>query len=305
MKVAILLGTYNGQDYIQEQLDSFESQSHTDWNLWVSDDGSIDNTVSIVRDFSKKIGSNRVNQVSGPKKGFATNFLGLIRNLNINADAYAYSDQDDIWMADKLERAVCFLSSVSVKTPALYCSRTIYVDKNNQHLKPSQNFKKSPSFSNALVQNIASGNTMVFNEAARSLLLQLHPDTKIDLHDWVTYILVTGAGGQVCFDQNPSVRYRQHSRNLIGMNVGMIAAIRRFKMLLKGRFREWNDTNEGILKKMDAQLTSSNRIVFNEFIKARHSKGISRLTFLIRSGVYRQTFLNSLALYFAALISKV
>ncbi len=305
MQIAILLGSYNGEAYIQEQLESFKKQSHANWTLWASDDGSTDSTVEIIKGFANKMGGNRVHQINGPKKGFAANFLHLVCNPEIKADAYAYSDQDDIWMADKLERAATFFSSIPVSTPALYCSRTLYVDKNDGLLELSQRYIRPAIFTNALVQNIASGNTMVFNEAARALLLQVGPDVTVDLHDWITYILITGAGGKVFFDQTPSVRYRQHSKNLIGMNIGISAKIRRIQMLFQGRFRAWNDLHVAILKQNETLLTPENLTTFEEFSKARQLKGIERLITFIRSGVYRQTLSNNIAFYIAALVGKV
>ena len=305
MHIAILLSTYNGASYLAGQLDSFVKQSHSDWSLWASDDGSKDTTLDIIQAFAHRLGSKRVYQTQGPKKGFASNFLSLVCNPNIKADAYAYSDQDDIWMTDKLERAAHFLSSVPINTPALYCSRTLYVDKHDRPLELSQKYTRPAVFANAMVQNIASGNTMVFNQAARSLLLQLDPNIGIDLHDWVPYILITGAGGQVRFDQVPSVRYRQHSKNLIGMNVGIKAKIRRIQMLFRGRFRTWNSKHVHMLYKMQSQLTPDNLSIFKEFAKARQLKGIARLVAFKRSGVYRQSISNNIAFLIAAIVGKV
>jgi glycosyltransferase involved in cell wall biosynthesis len=305
MQIAILLGSYNGAKYIQEQLDSFAEQSHSDWSLWVSDDGSTDNTVSIVKKFALRVVGNRVHQQNGPRKGFAANFLSMVCNPDLKADAYAYSDQDDIWMRDKLERAAQFLSSVQKGVPALYCSRTLYVDEDNKPLKLSQSYLRPALFANALVQNIASGNTMVFNDAARALLINLGADSEIDLHDWLTYMLITGAGGKVFFDQKPSVRYRQHSKNLIGMNNGIRAKIGRIQMLFRGRFKDWNERHVAALKRLSGLLTPQNIAILEQFAKARKSKGISRLVGLKRSGVYRQTPSNNIAFYIAAMVGKV
>lgn len=305
MKIAILLGSYNGAAYIQEQLNSFEGQSHLDWVLWASDDGSTDDTVAIVKEFSSKFGGNRVQQVDGPRKGFAANFLHLVFNPGLQADAYAFSDQDDIWMADKLERAAIFLKSVPANKPALYCSRTLYVDKDDKPMRTSRSYARPAVFANALIQNIASGNTMVFNDAARSLLLRLGQDVDIDLHDWLTYMVVAGAGGEVYFDQKPSVRYRQHSKNLIGMNIGIRAKIGRIHLLFKGRFRDWNERHLAALSRIHDLLTMENITTLKRFEKARQSKGLSRLVGFKRSGVYRQTLSNNIMFYIAAIVGKV
>lgn len=306
MKLAILLGTFNGAPYLQEQLDSFERQSHSDWTLWGSDDGSSDDTVEIIKRFQKKLGFDKVHLVNGPKKGFASNFLSLVRNPDLKADGYAYSDQDDIWIADKLERAAQFLASVPVNIPALYCSCTQYVSKDNQFIANSDKYTKPALFPNALIQNIASGNTMVFNEAARALLLQIDRDASVELHDWITYILVAGAGGQVLFDHQPSVRYRQHGANLIGMNTGFKAAIYRAYMLFyKDRFRKWNEQHVAVLRKIQDVLTPSNRLIFEKFALARELKGFEKILIFKSIGVYRQTFVGNIAFYFAVLMGKV
>ena len=305
MHISILLGTYNGAQYIQEQLDSFKSQSHSDWDLWASDDGSTDHTILIVKEFASKIGGNRVHQLQGPRRGFVANFLSILSNPALQADAYAYSDQDDIWMKDKLERAATFLQSVPNSKPALYCSRTLYVDKSDKPLQTSQAYSRPAVFANALVQNIASGNTMVFNDAARSLLLQLGEGVDIDLHDWLTYMLVTGAGGEVFFDLQPSVRYRQHSKNLIGMNIGIRAKISRIHMLFKGRFKDWNERHVATLQKIGSLLTLENKTVLEQFARARQTHGFRRLFEFKKSGVYRQTLSNNIAFYIAAMVGKV
>jgi glycosyltransferase involved in cell wall biosynthesis len=115
---------YNqGQHYLAEQLDSFSTQSYTNWELWASDDGSKDQTLEILEEYRQKWPTGRLSIYFGPAKGYAANFLQLTCNAGIKADFYAYSDQDDIWEKDKLERALRWLESIPENIPALYCSR--------------------------------------------------------------------------------------------------------------------------------------------------------------------------------------
>src|SRR5438309_1268928 len=108
-KVIILMATHNGSKHIQEQLDSFVSQTHSNWELIVSDDGSTDETRAIVDEFAQTI-SQKVLTVEGPRQGFWKNFLSLVdRTEEAHGDFFAYSDQDDIWLPDKLERATRWL----------------------------------------------------------------------------------------------------------------------------------------------------------------------------------------------------
>ena len=305
MHIAILLATYNGAPYLQEQLDSIERQTHSHWTVLASDDGSTDDTVSMIGTFAGKVGKSQVQQVTGPQKGFAGNFLSMVCHPNVKADAYAYCDQDDIWLDDKLARAARFLAAVPSDVPALYCSRTQYVDQDNHPLGLSLPYARPAVFANALVQNIASGNTMVFNEAARKLLVRAGPQVDIDLHDWWTYMLVTGMGGQVLFDQTPSVRYRQHPNNLWGMNTSFKSQVMRIKKLFGGRFANWNERHIAALRSMQHRLTSDNQKIFEQFATARKLSLVPRLVGLKQSGVYRQTIMNNVGFFLAALLGKV
>lgn len=304
-KIAILLCTYNGQDYLAEQLDSFESQVHDNWEVWASDDGSADNTRSILDAYKKKWPQQRLSIQSGPAKGFVANFLSLTCNTNIAADFYAYSDQDDIWDADKLSRAVKWLKSVPAEVPALYCGRTRLVDADNNNIGAAPLFSKPPSFANALIQSIAGGNTMVFNNAARELLCEAGENLPIVTHDWWAYMVITGCGGQVFYDPQPTLRYRQHPSNLVGTNSSWLARFKRIYMLHQGRFRDWNRANISALQLLDDKLTPENREKLQQFISAREMGLIPRLVHLKRSGIYRQTLFGNVGLMVAAVLGKI
>ena len=182
LKVAILLATKDGAEFLPEQLQSYRDQSHRNWELYVSDDGSSDNTGDVIDQFAQDI-SQPVERRRGPCRGFWRNFMSLARDRNITADLFAYSDQDDIWSKEKLTRAVNWLASIPETTPAVYCGRTEIVDRAGLSLGYSQLFAKAPSFQNALVENIGGGNTMVFNRAAKKLLEACDP-VEVVAHDW-------------------------------------------------------------------------------------------------------------------------
>lgn len=304
-KVAILLCTYQGQHYLADQLDSFAAQTHTNWEVWASDDGSQDKTHAILEAYRKKWQLDRLSIHSGPTKGFVANFVSLAIKASIEADYYAYSDQDDVWDADKLERAIQWLESVPANIPALYCGRTRLVDASNNEIGLSPLFSKQPSFANALVQNIGGGNTMVFNNAARALLLDTQENLPVVTHDWWTYMVVTGCGGKVRYDSKPTLRYRQHNGNLIGMNATWAARFKRIRMLWQGHFRNWNDSNIAALYKLQHKLTPESHEILERFAKARQMSLIPRLIHLKRSGIYRQTFLGNLGLIVAAIFGKI
>ena len=304
-KVAILLCTHQGQKFLLDQLDSIAHQTHRNWEIWASDDGSSDDTPSILKTYQSKWPSGKLSIQPGPNAGFVANFLSLTCKSSVKADYYAYSDQDDIWEADKLERAIRWLQTISPTVPALYCSRTRLVDAHNNEIGLSPLFAKPPSFANALMQNIGGGNTMLFNHAARMLLCEAGKDAAVVSHDWWLYMVVTGCGGQVYYDSYPSLRYRQHESNLIGMNNNWSSRFRRIRMLWQGRFKHWNDCNIASLRKLNRKLTPQSLEILERFAQARQMHLIPRLFHLLQSGVYRQTFLGNIGLVAAAIFGKI
>lgn len=304
-KVAVLLCTYNGQQYLPEQLDSFVNQLHDNWEVWASDDGSTDETLSILNAYQNKWPEGRLWLSQGPARGFAANFLTLTCDPRIQADYYAYSDQDDVWDADKLTRALRWLETLPVDVPGLYCARTCLVDSANQEIGMSPLFDKPPSFANALMQNIGGGNTMVFNNAARALLREAGVNTSTITHDWWAYLVVTGCGGQVFYDKSPTLRYRQHEDNVIGTNANWLARFKRIYMLLRGDYRDWNDRNIAGLYMLEHRLTQENRETLHRFAQSRHMGLIPRLITLKRCGIYRQTFIGNVGLLAAAILGKI
>lgn len=300
-QVAILLATLNGERFLGEQLDSYASQTHSNWRLWVSDDGSTDKTLDILRTYQSKWGDERIEIRSGPQQGFAKNFMSLASDPQIEADYYAFSDQDDIWRVEKIQRAVAWLSDVSASVPALYCSRTELVDAFGNHIGYSPLFQKPPSFRNSLVQNIAAGNTIVFNQASKKLIHKLKLDFPLISHDWLFYIIITGAGGILHYDAFPSVLYRQHDKNLVGANSSPYAKLRRGYRLMRGEFKNWLDVNSKMLEDNNQLLTLHNRVNYQRFAGLRKKTGINRAISLSKMGFSRQSKFDDITLKGAAI----
>lgn len=301
--IAILMCTYNGERFLEQQLDTILGQNHTRWHLYISDDGSSDATLSILHRYSSRL-QDRFTLFSGPGMGFAANFLSLLRRQEVRADYYAFSDQDDIWYADKLSRAIAALSGCP-DGALLYCGRTRLVDEQGNVLGRSPAFVRPPRFSNALVQSLAGANTMVFNETTRRLIGRVGEGSKIVAHDWLAYLLVSAVGGTVLYDPRPCLDYRQHSENLIGGNASIRDRFQRLSMMLSGRFARWNSVNIEVLSSIDELITYENRQTLALFVAARAKAGLAALLLLRRAGVYRQTFFGNLSLAVASLIKRI
>lgn len=303
--IAIMMCTYNGAAFLREQLDSFACQTYPHWTLYVSDDASTDATRSIIEEYQMRWGDHRLICFDGPCEGFGKNFISLLQRPEVCADFYAFSDQDDVWFSDKLERSLSCLIAKTAAQPTLYCSRSQLVDEARQVLGLSPLFARAPSFRNALVQSLAGANTMMINHIARDLLLQLPHDAEIVAHDWLAYLLVTGCGGEVHYDARASLEYRQHACNVIGANNRFRDRLKRLRKMLSGRFMTWNDANIRVLHAMGEQLTAENRAVLAHFEKGRRSGVVTRCCELRRSGVYRQTRFGNITLIIAALLAKI
>jgi glycosyltransferase involved in cell wall biosynthesis len=303
--VAILLCSFNGARFIREQLDSIAAQTHTDWKVWVSDDGSSDGTLEILSEYRGKWGQDRLEVLRGPSRGFAPNFLSIVCRPEIQAEYFSYADQDDVWEPRKLERAVTSLEEAAPDSPALYCARTRLIDEGGAPLGLSPLFTQKPDFRNALVQNVGGGNTMVFNASGRRVLLAAGSDLDVVAHDWWTYVAISAAGGRIVYDSEPSLLYRQHGGNLIGSNQGLSARLTRLSLLMRGQLRRWIDANVAGLRRILAQLPVEQRQIFLEFDASRHGGIVRRLVGLKRSGVYRQTLGGNLGLIMAAFFKKL
>ena len=305
-QVAVLMGTYNGAEFLPKQLDSIAAQTYGNWRLWVSDDGSTDATIDILRRYQQTWGSDKLRLLTGPSRGFQANFLSLAAQTDISADYYAWSDQDDVWLPHKLTRAVEQLLSLGPELPTLYCGRTIWIDHEGREIGLSPLMShRPPSFANALVQCLAGGNTMVFNQAARKLVAA-RPGLPVVTHDWWAYQIVTGGGGRVIYDPEPMVRYRQHQANLVGKNRGWSARQSRFRKLFAGVLKEYTKLNLEALKQEALKLTAESRARLQSLAELHGQPNpIKRLRLFLAGGFHRQHRAEQLALGLAAFLGQL
>ncbi|NNJ68871.1 MAG: glycosyltransferase family 2 protein [Boseongicola sp.] len=301
--IAILLATYNGAEMLPAQLDSIARQTHQDWSLLVSDDGSHDDTRKIVRAFAAQLPDKRIALIRGPRQGSAQNFLSLLRAAG-RVPYVAFADQDDVWFDDKLARAISQLSPSA--HPAIYGSATMITDQDLHPLRPSIAFKRPTSFQNALVQNVAGGNTMVVNRMALDALQPASQLAKrIVAHDWWCYQMVTGMGGMMIYDPVPSLLYRQHQENQIGANDTLKARLSRLKRLVRGEFSQWREAHFEALIAAEKWLSNDANLTLSCCAQLKSNRIGKRISSLQESGLYRQTVFGSAALRLATLIGRV
>lgn len=273
--VVVLLSTYNGEQYLNQQLDSVFSQSKK-VRVFARDDGSTDSTCEILAKWAKKY---PLTWYEGENLGAGRSFMELIYNAP-QCEYYAFCDQDDVWDYDKLEIAVCILNNMPKDKPALYFSGYRTVDKNLNLL--FNNIKvKNVSFGNSLIQNIALGCTIVFNYSAKELSKKIRT-TDDCIHDAWMYRL-SYATGNVYFDVRPHLSYRQHNNNLIGGKRGIwgtwLRRKKRISKIWKGRISTRTKVFESYCK---SYITDKNKSYILSLITHYKDSIKNRIT-LIRS----------------------
>ena len=168
-KVAILMSTYNGAKYLREQIDSILFQKGVEVTLYIRDDGSSDGTIDIVKEYAQKY--QNIIWTMGKNVGVGNSFMQLIYDCPDDYDYYAFSDQDDIWLEDKLKVAIDSIKQRD--TPALYASNQMLVDENGTQisLRYPNDYDMQNSVEAQFQINRISGCTFVFNKVLKKYYL--------------------------------------------------------------------------------------------------------------------------------------
>lgn len=257
-KIQILMSTYNGQKYLKEQIDSIlaqdcENEGNAHFTLLIRDDGSTDGTQNLLEEYSHNY-PDRIKWYQGSNIGVIQSFFDLMKNADKDADYFALADQDDYWLPDKMSAAVQRLEIMSKKEnakvqdfdnemtsvnnkneiikPLLYCCQPTPVDEKLEKLSSDiKNPEINPGFGNALIENIVTGCTAVFNNKLRLMVIEQFPGYTT-MHDRWLYLVAT-CFGEIYYDKKSYIYYRQHGGNAVGKNTNKFAElkyrIRKFK----------------------------------------------------------------------------
>lgn len=217
-RILVLLSSYNGQNYIKEQLESICSQTGVKVDIQIRDDGSTDNTVDVINNFVTRYNKKKENDkhgycssitlTIGENIGYKKSFMELVYCCSKEYDYYAFADQDDIWLNNKLLEAQKKLENYD-NTPALYYGMMTQVDANLNKLKEQQQYRPPLDKHMILFQNFVQGSTIVFNKK----LLQIAQKYKLSkevAHDvWLP--ILARYFGEVIGDSNSYILYRKHA----------------------------------------------------------------------------------------------
>lgn len=209
-EVEVLLATFNGAPYLTEFLDSLTMQEGVKIHLRVSDDGSTDETLEIVRFYENNFESCLISK--GPCDGPSTNFFSLIDKATF--DFIALADQDDVWFPEHLINSIRRLKSNGNPLTMTFCQvvETNEVSTNYKRVWP--NISSSPELHEIFFENFARGCTIVFKKDLAKLISKKPKDRAI-MHDWWIFLVAKTCGAAI-FSPHPEVRYRIHEKNAIG-----------------------------------------------------------------------------------------
>lgn len=257
-KIDILIATYNGEKYIKEQLDSILNQTYTNINVIISDDMSVDSTYEILKEYEKKDTRVKVYRQSN-NLGSNRNFEFLLTKVTSNY--YMFSDQDDVWMQDKVEKTY---NKIKQDNAGLVCTDLLLVDENlnslnstfNKKLKKERKLKKYNNWKMVFLYNVVTGCTIMSKKEYIKDILPI-PDNKNVLHDHFIS-LVVGNKSIISYLDEPTIKYRQHAKNQVGTKK------------YTDRFKNFNDTRDYLINlKLSIFNTYLDRksIFCDEFIK--------------------------------------
>lgn len=308
LRIAILLASYQGERFIGAQLDSLARQDHRNWRLIVSDDGSTDGTLDILRRFAAAHPSREIQIRQGPRQGATQNFLSMI-DLVAPGEALAWCDQDDVWLPHRLSRGVAAIAAAPQPDGGiLHVTRTTICDESLRVLGPAPLYTRPPGFANALVQACTPGNTMLVDAAGVARLRAARQGAVaagVISHDWWAYQVISGTGGQVIRDPAQTVLYRQHRGNVMGRNDTPRAILARLSRLGAGDYGGWLRQNRAAREAARDVLTPGNAAMLDAFAAAIDLPGPLAAAGLARLGVYRQTRAGTAALLLAAAAGRL
>jgi len=288
MRVVVLMSTYNGERFIEEQVTSILNQLPPEGLLMVRDDGSRDRTVALIRGF----GDERIALICGANLGFARSFLTLLQQAPPDAEMVMFSDQDDVWLSHKIERAWTHLRAAP-SGPVLYCSAQMLVDETLIPLQPTPAWPRPPSYTGALAENIVTGCTAALNADAVQLLRAGGVPEQVHFHDWWMYLVVVSLG-TVVVDDEPTLLYRQHGGNLIGRGAGWWGLhLQILRFLLRN---DWVGIMLGQIAEFQTRygdrLRPDQRLVLSQHFEVRNGKAKSRWRTVFGETRWRQTIGN-------------
>lgn len=293
-QIAIIMATYNGEQYLARQIESILENSYQNFILYMQDDGSTDNTFFIASEYAEKY-PDKIHAAQNTKnKGVIRNFLDAA--VTAEADYYMFCDQDDFWLENKIQKTLTFMQSQEADTgqyppsPTVVFTDAKVVDAALRETAPS--FQRQSGYRtdaldlpHLLMENKLIGCTMMFNRAARDKLLEKPFPAPIRMHDW--WLALIGASfGRVAYLDEPTLLYRQHDKNIIGGSSRSSYLKDRISHLRRNREALYSTMAQGeaFLSIYGQDLSPEQRRIFREFAAIPSKNWFARRYTVLRFG---------------------
>ena len=283
-RVQILLSTYNGERYLREQLNSYLSmEGFSQCCVLIRDDGSKDGTQGILQEYA---GRDDFEVVCGENLGWVSSYQWLIQHSNPACMYYAFSDQDDVWLPDKIQKALKLLDSCPADQMALFASRSCVTDEHLQPIGKSVAPRRGVSYYNAIVQNVLPGHTQIFNRVLRDTIAR-DGFAQAESVDWWIYLMGSGLG-TVVFDPSCTVLHRQHGDNAVGYQLGFWGSLhKKLRYIRQGKGNAISRQIQAFYDFYKEELPEEYSLETARYLAGLHTLS-SRLKYLSSCQIYRQ-----------------
>ena len=309
-KIVILLASYNGDKYIMEQLDSIVKQSYSNWEVLISDDGSTDNTLSIINEFCARDNRIRIVNESLTKQGACQNFGNLLKTaLDKEWDFVMFADQDDFWYENKIQLTLDSMLDGGnfIKIPKLVYTDFEYADEELTPLPKETDHNisgwKEPNLQRLLAQNNIYGCTMMINRLLAERAIPI--PSSAENHDyWIS--MVAASLGEIIHIKKRTILYRQHANNVSGhySNNSLKKRFQRYykrnaqlEKMMRMRFEMAGELHNRFYK----DISEPNQKLLLGYSNFENQNGIERVSFCFKKGIEKDSFLQSLAFYYLLL----
>ena len=281
-KVCVLMSTYNGEKFLEEQLDSILNQKgEFKLDILIRDDGSSDNTINILKKYQSE---GKIKFYLGKNLKPARSFIELLKNAP-ESDFYAFSDQDDFWMGNKIESALEKIKEQENEL-VIYFSNVKLVDKDLNLLEHQNKIKKN-TLAASFISSPAIGCTMVINKKMREKILEKDFfDMEFGMHDSWIYRVGLSIDAAVIYDENAYIKYRQHENNVIGVkkNRNIFNVLTE---IVKKRKKYKSYIAKNILYLYGDEVNIENRRILNNLSKLSNSNTLKDKMIIIADKEFR------------------
>jgi rhamnosyltransferase len=314
-RVVVLMAVYNGEKYLGTQLDSILGQTYRNWELFIRDDYSSDNTVNIVKKYVLRDPRIKLLDDGKGRLGACFNFSELVATtLSLECKYYMFSDQDDVWKNQKIEKSISFIKYMEKKIendmPVLVHSDFQYVDEYLSYIPTKVNVAQKLSRSKNLLKLVANDNyifgcTIIVNKALLKLS-NIAPPEAINYDNWL--VLHAAAFGHIYYMNEKTMLYRQHDNNVSGGLQYSYLQNRIHRLL---NLRAYINTREKYLLQFCSFVASRQNLfmndqleLLNKFILYSRTGGVSSVLFMIKNKFVMRGFMQTILYYLSIFLGK-